>query len=278
MPPSSSLDWKAWVRTNLAAGCEPVQLQKQMIASGWSLHASDQLVIEQARELFPHLFEDEPQIPLPDVPDIGRVIADGKAIEVTMSLARPAIALCTEVLSPDECKALIAYAGSRGLAPSTVVDPETGESVPHPERTSLGLMLKRRETAFLGMIESRLATLTRWPVECGEGLQILRYRPGQEYRPHFDAFPASAAGEIHKRRGGQRVGTILVYLQAPDEGGATSFPVAGLDLRPREGDAIVFRNVTATGECDQASLHSGVPVISGEKIVLTYWQRAEAFD
>ena len=277
-PPSSGPDWKTWVRTNLAAGCDPVDLQKQMIAAGWSLHGSDQLVIEQARDLFPHLFEDEPEIALPVVPEIGRIVADGRAINVVLSLQRPTVALCTGVLSADECDAIIAYANDRGLSPSTVVDPATGAPVPHPERTSHGLMLKRGETALVSAIERRLGALTHWPVTHGEGLQILRYRNGQEYRPHFDAFPESNAGDVHTRRGGQRVNTVLVYLQTPDEGGATSFPVAGLDLRPSQGDAIVFRNVTRTGKCDQASLHSGVPVISGDKVVMTLWQRAQAFE
>ena len=36
--------------------------------------------------------------------------------------------------------------------------------------------------------------LLNWPLENGEGLQVLHYRPGAEYKPHYDYFaPTSRA-------------------------------------------------------------------------------------
>jgi prolyl 4-hydroxylase len=105
-------------------------------------------------------------------------------------------------------------------------------------------------------------------------LQILRYRKGQEYRPHFDSFPDGAGGAVHTARGGQRVNTVLVYLQSPEAGGGTAFPACGLTVCPQPGSAVIFRNVDGTGRRDPASLHAGLPVVHGEKVVMTYWQRA----
>ena len=56
-------------------------------------------------------------------------------------------------------------------------------------------------------LEQRIATLLDWPLENGEGLQILRYGPGAEYLPHYDYFdPAEAGTPTILKRGGQRVG------------------------------------------------------------------------
>lgn len=234
-------------------------------------------VVHAARIQRPDLFENLDEIAIPQLPRLGTTIIDGQRIETVLHFMSPAVALCEDVLTADECAALIAYAQDRGLAPSSVIDDETGTPVPHPERTSYGALLGRAETSFIAQIEARLAALTEWPTDNGEGLQILSYRPGQEYRAHYDAFPDGAGGNLHKREAGQRVNTVIVYLQAADAGGGTSFPGSGLTLRPRIGSAVIFRNVDCHGRRDPASLHAGEPVIAGEKIVLTYWQRQHAF-
>jgi prolyl 4-hydroxylase len=163
------------------------------------------------------------------------------------------------------------------LQPSTVVDDDDGHARPHPERTSTGLMLSRAETARVARIEARLARITAWPVENGEGLQILRYAKGQEYRAHFDAFPGGAAGQVHCASGGQRVCTVLVTLRSPERGGGTSFPNIGLALRPRAGSAILFHNVDQAGRRARDTLHAGQPVEQGDKVILSYWQREREF-
>ena len=68
--------------------------------------------------------------------------------------------------------------------------------------------------------------------------------------------------------------TVLVYLQSQEVGGGTAFPSCGLAVCPQPGSAVIFRNVDVTGRRDPASLHAGLPVVQGEKVVMTYWQRA----
>lgn len=267
--------WRDWIVTNLRAGCDPIDMHRQMLADGWNAAIASAALQLAAAELFPHLVTLPNAVPLPVVPAVGTLTCDGRRIAVTASLAHPAVALCENVLSAEECAGLLAYARKRGVSPSTVVDAASGVAVPHPERTSAGLMLRRAETDLVAHIEKRLAALTQWPVEHGEGLQILHYSVGQEYRAHFDAFPDGAAGAAHLARGGQRVNTVLVYLQPAEQGGGTAFPSAGLTLRPNAGAAVIFRNVDAAGQRAPASLHAGTPVERGEKVILTYWQRAE---
>lgn len=140
------------------------------------------------------------------------------------------------------------------------------------------VFLTRAETPLIDDVENRLAALTGWPVSHGEGLQILRYEPGQQYKPHHDWFdPAKSGSASHLKHGGQRVGTTVIYLAAAQAGGGTSFPKAGLEVSPRAGGAIFFTNMTASGQPDDMSLHAGTPVLQGTKIVMTYWQREAAF-
>ncbi len=75
----------------------------------------------------------------------------------------------------------------------------------------------------------------------GEGLQILRYRPGAEYKPHNDYFDPAHSGTARiLERGGQRVATLVMYLNTPDGGGATTFPDVGLEVAPVRGNAVFF--------------------------------------
>ena len=113
-------------------------------------------------------------------------------------------------------------------------------------------------------------------MERGEGLQILRYRPGAQYRPHFDYFdPAQPGTAAVLERGGQRVATLIMYLQVPSRGGATIFPDVGLEVAPVKGHALFFsydRPHEST-----ATLHGGAPVTDGEKWVATKWLREGEF-
>lgn len=272
---ASEPSWQEWIVSNLAAGCDPADMQVRMIAGGWSEPDAKAALSSGIAQVFPQLVT--PVVALPVVPATGTMRCDGRDIAVVLGLASPAVALCENVLSAAECAELLNYAHERGLRPSTVVDESTGQEMPHPERTSAGVMLRRAETPLIDRIERRLAELTAWPIANGEGLQILRYRKGEEYRAHFDSFPDGAGGAVHTARGGQRVNTVLVYLQSPEVGGATAFPGAGVTVCPQAGSAVIFRNVDMTGCRDPASLHAGLPVEQGEKVVMTYWQRAGAF-
>lgn len=269
--------WNDWIAVNLRSGCDPSDMQARMVAAGWGKTAAIAALADGIAQAFPDLSGAPAQVLLPYLPECGVALCDGRTIRTALRLAEPAVALCDNLLSQAECAEMMDLAGSRGLLPSTVVDEASGAAIPHPERTSAGVMFQRAETPLVARIEQRLANLTQWPRENGEGLQILRYRKGQEYRPHFDSFPGGAGGGRHTARGGQRVNTVLVYLKSPLRGGGTCFPEAGLTLCPPPGSAILFRNVDAAGARAPTSLHAGLPVVEGEKVVLTYWQRADAF-
>jgi prolyl 4-hydroxylase len=115
-------------------------------------------------------------------------------------------------------------------------------------------------------LNRRLAAASGSDAAQGEAIQILRYRPGQQYHPHFDFVRASD---------NQRTWTALVYLNHDYTGGETSFLRTGLKVKGRKGDAIVFRNAGADGGPDPMSEHAGLPVAGGVKYLASRWIRAK---
>jgi prolyl 4-hydroxylase len=178
-------------------------------------------------------------------------------------------------LSSAECAELIAYAEGH-MQFSKVVDRTSGKPVLHEARTSSSMFLKRGQTDLVTSIEQRISDLVGLPVENGEGLQVLRYDVGQEYRKHYDYFnPDRETTPHHIKRGGQRIATFLMYLNTPDGGGETTFPHAGISVCANEGNALLFRYDTPTPATK--TLHCGEPVTSGVKWVATKWIRQSKF-
>lgn len=268
-------DWRAWVLENLQRGCAPVDMLDRMVKGGWQ-QAQAAAGLDEGLTLL-----NQPNPWRPRLPTIGsaeNLQVGTQTVRVLARFAQPRAALLDNVLSTEECAQLIDHACDKGLKKSGVVDGSTGVSITHDARTSTSVFLKRAETPLIDVIEQRLAQLTDWPLTHGEGLQILRYEPGQQYKPHFDWFdPKTAGGASHLQRGGQRVATTVLYLATADAGGATSFPKTGIEVSPRAGGAIFFTDVDAQGMPDPLSLHAGTPVVAGAKIVMTYWQREGPF-
>ncbi len=200
-----------------------------------------------------------------------------REVAMLFALAAPRVILFGNLLAPEECEELIEM--SRGkLARSSVVNAATGNYDVHPHRTSSGTHFNRGENALIQRIERRVSELVQHPVECGEPLQILHYQPGGEYKPHFDYFdPAQPGNEVVLKHGGQRVATLVMYLNDVPAGGSTVFPAVGLDVLPRRGNAVYFAYTTEQGELDARSLHGGNPVSEGEKWIATKWFRQQPY-
>lgn len=112
-----------------------------------------------------------------------------------------------------------------------------------------------------------------------EVAKLLHYEPGQYFAPHCDfQEPSTPALAREVERRGQRVGTVLVYLNDDYDGGETDFPRIGLRHRAAAGDALLFRNVQPSGALDYDTLHAGVAPTRGVKWVLSQWMRDRPVD
>lgn len=162
---------------------------------------------------------------------------------------------------------------------SQIVDARTGEARADPMRTSSHVTLSpRQHDHVLEALERCIGRITGLPPLNGEFLQILRYRLGEQFRPHVDYFNESGAGAYRALAdGGQRAQTVLMYLNEGYGGGSTAFPKLQLEVKGSRGDMLHFHNVDAGGRGHRESLHAGLPVTGGEKWLLSQWIRSESY-
>ena len=273
---------RQWIVEQAQASHPPEAVLKSMIASGW---AEDVAIAAMEATLAEHIDADSklrgfpPAAAVPDLPMSDSPLyidAGDRKVQVLTSMSRPRIIVFGNLLSDVECDALIAAARPR-LARSLTVQTQTGGEVINIDRTSSGMFFARGEIDVIARLEARIARLVNWPVENGEGLQILHYQPGAEYKPHYDYFDPDAAGTPGiVARGGQRVATLIMYLNEPEKGGGTVFPDVHLEVAPKRGNAVFF-NYERPHPMTK-SLHGGAPVIEGEKWIATKWLRVGRFD
>jgi len=118
------------------------------------------------------------------------------------------------------------------------------------------------------MVERRIAAMAGWTMQALEPHSVIRYLPGNEYKPHVDSYSPE---QIERNRiergdhGGQRTASFLLYLHAPEEGGETYFHFPDLPVRGERGMGLLHYNAIPDGSGDAQSLHSGRPVVRGEK-------------
>ena len=202
--------------------------------------------------------------------------SDGQVMQVIMRSTAPDVVLLDGFMSEAECDELCSLSKST-LTKSTVVDDKTGQGINHHARTSQGTYFSVGQNALVTKIERRISEITGTPVNHGEGIQILNYANGGEYKPHFDYFPNNDGGKANMQKGGQRIITIVMYLNNVKTGGATIFPEINLSIYPKKGSALYFSYYSANGKVDPLTLHGGAPVIEGEKWIATKWIRQNPY-
>ena len=161
------------------------------------------------------------------------------------------------MLTEEECEH-IKKAALPQLRPSTV----GGSQEVHTN-------IRQSETAWLGpeypvvrrVIERCIKHFDR-PLENCEKLQVLRYKPGGFYKPHYDVF---------KDGTNPRMYTIILALNEDYDGGETSFPNLKKNYRMRKGDGLLFENLDNYELLTGKAYHGGRPVTRGEKWVCNLW-------
>jgi len=281
-PQQVTPELRKWIVEQAQAGHPAESVLKAMIASGWT---EDVAIEAMESTLRGHLEEQAvaqglpPAVPVPDAAlDESPLYLDAgdRQVAVLQAMVNPRVVVFGGLLSDEECEQLIALAKPR-LARSLTVATKTGGEEVNADRTSNGMFFQRGESELVRRIEARIARLVNWPEENGEGLQILQYGPGAEYKPHFDYFdPAEPGTPTILRRGGQRVGTIVMYLAEPEKGGGTVFPDVHLEVGPKRGNAVFFSYERA--HPSTRTLHGGAPVLAGEKWIATKWLRERRFE
>jgi prolyl 4-hydroxylase len=177
----------------------------------------------------------------------------------------PDIYYIENFLSHNECNYLIALS-EKNVAVSKVVDKATGQGVVHPSRTS--------ESCYHGYsvkwLISRVNRLTGVPKENQEPTQVARYNTGQFYKSHQDAL------DKEDSETGQRIATVLIYLNNVNSGGGTYLNNLNVRVKPKEGEAVIFLPAKVDGTIDSRLLHTAEDA-SDTKWVSQIWVRNKKY-
>jgi prolyl 4-hydroxylase len=282
---------KNWIISRKLAGCSADAVVQELVAAGWQRKiAIDALKIALAPGAKMDIATSVPTtskvrtagadvdrpVPEPNLLNSPLTVDAGdRQVRVLLAMKQPRIVVFGDLLSAAECDGLIAEAASR-LQRSQTLDPQKGGEQVDPARTSNGMFFTRGESELTQRIEARIAKLLNWPVENGEGLQVLHYEPGAQYEPHYDYFDPEAPGTpAVLKHGGQRVASLIMYLSSPERGGATTFSDIGFDVAPQRGNAVFFSY--SRPHPSTQTMHGGAPVLAGEKWIATKWLRERVF-
>ncbi|MDO4682218.1 MAG: 2OG-Fe(II) oxygenase [Lautropia sp.] len=279
--------WQDWITSNVMRGCAADDLVGIMVENGFepvfARHAV-QIIASMGERLrrspqAAELLQSSAYQAAPiRIPTATRFRLEDREVELACVMLDPNIAVIRGLLSDEECDQLIEWSKGK-MKTSEVVDRESGASYQSNVRTSEGSHFERGENALIRQLEARIAALTGLPVNRGEPLQMLRYGVGGEYLAHQDFFdPADAGTKVLTGVGGQRIATLVMYLNDVEEGGDTHFPELDLSVKPIRGSAVYFEYQNDEGELDVRCLHAGMPVIRGEKWIMTKWLRERPYE
>eukprot|EP01124_Arcella_intermedia_P014672 TRINITY_DN21215_c0_g1_i1.p1 TRINITY_DN21215_c0_g1~~TRINITY_DN21215_c0_g1_i1.p1 ORF type:complete len:293 (-),score=48.62 TRINITY_DN21215_c0_g1_i1:13-891(-) len=186
----------------------------------------------------------------------------------------PRIFIYHNFLTEEECNEIIQLA-EPDISRSLVVG-KTGNDL-SDVRTSHGVFADFKHmtvSPLLRNIEKRIAEWTKLPIENGESFYIIRYKDGEKYEPHMDYFSSTdEQGRKHIENEGNRMATVLTYLNAPEEGGETTFPRINLKVSVKAGDSVLFWDMDPSNTVDPLTLHGSVPVVKGVKWSMPKWIR-----
>ncbi|QHW33561.1 2OG-Fe(II) oxygenase [Paenibacillus rhizovicinus] len=193
----------------------------------------------------------------------NKIRTTDKEIAIVGKIEEPLVLLLGDVLSAEECDALIALAEDR-MQRAKIGQSHTESDI----RTSSSAFFEESENDLIRTIETRVSELMNIPVAHAESLQILNYQPGEQYQPHYDYFTSANVAN-------NRISTLLIYLNDVEEGGETYFPALQLTVTPRKGSAVYFEYFYNDNDMNERTLHGGNPVAAGEKWVATQWMRRQ---
>lgn len=268
---SLDANWTGWLNENLQRGCDTEELVRILLQNAFDIRS-----IRAAMGVFypansPTVLRAEQRAP---DPIDYRAIANPRLTHAGSGAVRypsDKVQLYTiaRFMSDAECDETVALINAH-LRPSTVTIPSADRAFRTSQTSDLSLLADPLVARLDQLIESALGI--RLPY--AEGIQAQRYDVGQQFKQHTDYFePGTPEYVQHAGARGNRTWTFMVYLNDVTAGGSTRFFALDHAFEPVKGMAVVWNNLRADGTVNPDSLHAGMPVESGHKIIITKWFR-----
>jgi prolyl 4-hydroxylase len=193
----------------------------------------------------------------------NKIRTEDRVINIIARVEEPLIVILGNVLSDEECDEIIRLSKDR-IRRSKIGDAREVNEL----RTSSSMFFQDSENDFVTRIEKRLSYIMNIPIEHGDGLQVLNYEVGQEYKAHYDFFSTP-----NKLVSNPRISTLVMYLNDVEHGGETFFPKLNFSVSPQKGMAVYFEYFYNDHTLNELTLHGGAPVVDGDKWAATQWMR-----
>jgi prolyl 4-hydroxylase len=280
-------DWCLWLNENIRRGCDHTALVETLLKNDFD-QASIRIVLDGRRafagsELSKLLLTTSPQR---DHDQPALTMGDGPFLVSQVLTEKLQLYILPEFLSTRECQDIVAV-GSDQLRASTISFPDqrknslagenkdTSPAYIDPDyRTSQTCDLSLLGNDFVKAVDDKICGAMGIPAQFSEGTQLQRYDVGQQFRQHTDYF-ATATDEYAAfcAEKGNRTWTFMIYLNDVLQGGGTHFFAINQTILPRRGTAIAWNNRYPDGQVNPDTLHAGLPVEEGCKLIITKWFR-----
>ena len=152
---------------------------------------------------------------------------------------------------------------------SIVVGSENTEGI----RKSQTYWLSKDDPVAQNIIQ-KVCDIDGYSIDQAEDIQVVKYEPNGYYNEHHDSCCDHDDKCEEFVKDGNRVLTMVIYLNDDFEGGATRFPKLDKNFKPKKYSGILFYPMNKDGDkCHEKSLHSGMPVTKGQKYIANVWIR-----
>lgn len=189
----------------------------------------------------------------------------------------PHVRACDSFTTPEICDWLMERARGR-LRPAMMYDGKTKKPILLPTRTCSDYEFDIVAADLIVLlVRERASVLTGLPVPHMEPPRIFHYALGQEIKPHYDTCRIEGTGYANTGYDGDRIATLLIYLNDDFEGGELRFPRVDFQHKGKKGDVVYFYNLLPDGSPDRLSLHAGLPILQNEKWVVSQWIHDRVF-
>lgn len=171
------------------------------------------------------------------------------------------VGTATQILTVEECQQIILIAEDKGFVPAAIYTDYFGQEHFSDTRKSHRCIIDSKSFVDIlwHRIQSYVPSVWKNGEVCmglNERLRILRYDPGDEFKPHRDGAYGDPSGAISKL-------TILIYLNEGYQGGYTAFmnssESAWIPVTPYTGSIAIQ---------DQELVHFVPPLQAGRKYVI----------
>ncbi len=251
-------EWKDWIWSNVKNGISRQEIYNTLIDNDYDVFT----VINELR-FIPAIFRKKDEVHFSRVMKHLEALG-AKKIDVAIPLYT-----FENLLTKDECNEIIELQKKNNAQSTTG---EGRDQQLNPIRTSFTTYFElngpENTHEILKHVKEKILSLLDIPAQYSEGIQGQWYQKNGFYNEHFDA---DENYERFNRHHGNRTWTCMVTLNKVQEGGDTCFPLLDQRFEPKVGQAIIWYNLDESGLANPLTLHAGLPIVEGEKFIITQW-------